>query len=167
MITGREPLADAKILSWTIIREEQTVKTFNPTKESIVRKWYVIDLNEKNLGRAATEIAKILSGKHKPIYSPHIDTGDFVIILNADKFNVTGDKMNQKMYRRHSGYPGGLKEQNLKTLMIKHPDRPVRIAVNGMLAKNRLRSLRMKRLKVYMGGEHPHHAQNPTTLELN
>lgn len=142
------------------------MKTFSPTKESVVRNWFVIDLKDKNLGRAASEIAKILSGKHKPTYSPHIDVGDFVIVLNADKFNATGRKMLQKLFIRHSGYPGGYKEETLTELMAKFPDRPIRHAVNGMLAKNRLRALRMKRLKVYLGEEHPHKAQMPVAYNI-
>ncbi len=142
------------------------MKTFNPKKESIKREWHLIDLKDKNLGRAASEIAVLLSGKHKPTYARHVDTGDFVIIINADKFNVTGNKIMDKMYRRHSGYPGGLKEANLKTLLEKQPERIIRFAVSGMLAKNRLRERRMKRLKVYTGQEHPHHAQNPKTFEM-
>jgi large subunit ribosomal protein L13 len=150
----------------TRIREEKTVKTFSPTTESVVRNWYVIDLKDKTLGRAATEIAKILSGKHKPIFSPHIDTGDFVIVLNAGKFNVTGRKMLQKLFIHHSGYPGGYKEENLTELMARFPDRPIRMAVNGMLAKNKLRAPRMKRLKVYLGEDHPHKAQGPVVYNL-
>jgi large subunit ribosomal protein L13 len=142
------------------------VKTFSPKKESIKRNWYLIDVKDKPLGRAATQIARILSGKHKAIYSPHIDTGDFVIILNADKFKVTGNKMVQKIYSRHSGYPGGLTEETLKDVLVKHPDRPLKMAITKMLAKNRLRAPRMKRLKVYLGTEHPHSAQKPINLNL-
>ena len=142
------------------------MKTYTPTKEKIKRDWYVVNLDGKNLGRAATEIARILCGKHKPIFSPHIDTGDFVIAINADKFAVTGKKMMQKLYRRHSGYPGGFKEQTMRDLFQKHPGRILEYAVKGMLPKNKLRSPRMKRLKIYCADEHPHQAQKPVELTI-
>ncbi|MFP4498402.1 MAG: 50S ribosomal protein L13 [Vulcanimicrobiota bacterium] len=142
------------------------MKTYTPTKESVKRDWYVIDVEGKTLGRAATEIAMLLTGKRKPSYSPHMDMGDFVIVLNADKFHTTGNKMTDKLYRRHSGYPGGLKETNLKTLLEKHPTRALEFAVKGMMPKNRLRSPRMKRLKIYTKDTHPHKAQNPVKKEI-
>ncbi len=142
------------------------MKTYMARKEDIKRKWYVVDVEGKTLGRVATEIARVLMGKHKPEYTPHLDMGDFVIAINADKFVVTGKKMVQKMYRRHSGYPGGLKEQNLKELLSRHPERVLEYAVRGMLPKNKLRSRRMKRLRIYCSPDHPHKAQKPEKLNI-
>lgn len=142
------------------------MKTYTPSINDIKREWYVVDLEGKNLGRAASKVAKILMGKHKPTYSPHMDNGDFVIILNADKFSVTGNKMNDKVYRHHSGHPGGLKEVTLRELLKKHPKKPFTLAVKNMLPKNKLRAKRMKRLKVYCEGSHPHEAQQPRKLEV-
>jgi large subunit ribosomal protein L13 len=148
------------------IREVREVKTYCPSLEKVQRTWYVIDLAGKNLGRSATEIAKILTGKNKPEFTPNIDVGDFVIILNADKFAVTGNKLVAKEYRRHSGYPGGLKTINLKDMIKKYPDRAIMHAVMGMLPKNKLRAERMKRLKIYCTTKHPHQAQNPVEKNL-
>jgi large subunit ribosomal protein L13 len=142
------------------------VKTFSPTVESVERDWYVLDMTGKNLGRTAAEIAKVLMGKNKTTYAPHIDGGDFVIVLNADKFSVTGKRMTQKMYIRHSGYPGGMKKASMREMLEKHPHRILEHAVSGMLPKNRLRALRMKRLKLYTSGKHPHEAQQPKTLNV-
>ncbi|MCE1248343.1 MAG: 50S ribosomal protein L13 [Firmicutes bacterium] len=142
------------------------MKTYFPTLEKVERKWHVIDLAGKNLGRAATEIARILTGKIKPEFTPNIDVGDFVVVVNADKFTVTGNKLVEKEYRRHSGYPGGLKSINLKDLIKKYPERAIKFAVMGMLPKNKLRPDRMKRLKVYTTATHPHQAQNPVEKNL-
>jgi large subunit ribosomal protein L13 len=125
-----------------------------------------VDAEGKTLGRLASRIAAILKGKHKPIYTPHADVGDFVIVINADKIHVTGRKMLQKMYHRHSGYPGGLKSINLRDLLQRHPTRAVEYAVKGMLPKNRLGRRMFKKLKVYAGSDHPHQAQKPQVLEL-
>lgn len=142
------------------------MKTYSPTKESVKRDWYVLDLKGKTLGRAASEVAKILCGKNKPIYSPHIDTGDFIVVVNADKVHVTGNKVEAKVYSRHSGYPGGLRQETLKEVLKSHPERVLEMAVRGMLPKNKLRSPRMKRLKVYCSEQHPHQAQRPVELSI-
>lgn len=132
----------------------------------IERKWYVVDAEGLTLGRMATQVATILRGKHKPCYTPHVDTGDFVIIINADKIVLTGKKLDQKMYYRHSGYPGGLKETKYRDLMEKKPAFVVEKAVRGMLPKNTLGRQMYRKLKVYAGSEHPHQAQNPEILEI-
>lgn len=147
-------------------REEKAVKTYIPKEDEVKRTWYVLDLQGKNLGRTATQIAMVLMGKNKPTYTPNIDVGDFVVLINADKFEVTGNKMNDKMYRHHTGFPGGLKESNLQDLMKKHPDRAIKLAVSGMLPKNKLRARRMKRLKVYCAPTHPHQPQKPVELKV-
>jgi large subunit ribosomal protein L13 len=126
----------------------------------------VVDARGQTLGRLASEIAKILKGKHKPIYTPHLDTGDFVIVINAEKVHVTGNKMDQKMYYRHSGYPGGLKSITLREQLKRHPTRVIRSAVKGMLPHNRLGRATLKKLKVYAGDAHPHEAQQPKPLEF-
>ncbi len=130
------------------------------------REWYVVDATGLTLGRLATQIATVLKGKHKPIYSPGMDCGDFVIVVNAEKVHVTGRKLDQKIYYRFSGYPGGLNEISLRDQLAKHPDRVIQAAVNGMLARNRLRRQLMKKLKVYAGPEHPHQAQEPKPFPL-
>ncbi len=136
-------------------------------KESEVdRQWWVVDLDGKTLGRAATEIAKILRGKHKPIFTPHVDTGDFVVVINAEKIVLTGNKWQQKMYRWHSGYPSGLREMTAEKLHKIRPEELVRRAVKGMLPKNKLGRRLNTKLKVYAGAEHPHQAQMPQTLEI-
>lgn len=132
----------------------------------VERQWWVVDLEGKTLGRAATEIAKVLRGKHKPIFTPHVDTGDFVVVLNADKVVLTGNKWQEKKYRWHSGYPGGLREMTAEELRDVRPEEIVRRAVKGMLPKNRLGRRLNTKLKVYAGGEHPHEAQQPQTLEI-
>jgi large subunit ribosomal protein L13 len=142
------------------------VKTYTVRKGDIKREWYVVDAQGKTLGRLASEIAKILRGKHKPIYVPHLDCGDHVIVVNAEKVRVTGKKLDQKFYYRHSGYPGGLKSINLRDQLQKHPTRVLKAAVRGMLPKNRLGRAMIKKLKVYAGGSHPHQAQQPKVLEL-
>ncbi len=142
------------------------MKTFHQKPEDVVRDWYEIDAAGKTVGRLATHVARLLTGKHKPTYSPHIDGGDFVIITNADKVVFSGNKLAQKKYYRHSGYPGGLKEATAGQLLEKHPDRILRSAINGMLAKNRLRADRMKRLKVYTSATHDHQAQKPSKIDV-
>ena len=146
---------------------KQNMKTFMPKADSIEKKWYVIDANGQTLGRLASEIAKILIGKNKPEFTPSVDRGDYVIVINAEKIVVTGKKETQKMYRRHTGYIGGLKEVVYKDMMAKHPDRIITQAVKGMLPKNTLGSHMLKKMKVYAGSEHNHQAQNPVVLDLN
>jgi large subunit ribosomal protein L13 len=146
---------------------KQNMKTFMAKADSIEKKWYVIDASGQTLGRLASEIAKILIGKNKPEFTPSVDTGDFVIVINAEKVEVTGKKETQKMYRRHTGYIGGLKEVVYKDMMAKHPDRIITQAVKGMLPKNTLGSHMLKKMKVYAGSEHNHQAQNPVVLDLN
>jgi large subunit ribosomal protein L13 len=142
------------------------VRTFTAKKEKIERKWYVVDAEGQTLGRLASRIAPILKGKHKPIYTPHLDCGDFVVVVNAEKVRVTGRKLDQKMYHRHSGYPGGLSSISLRDQLAKHPTRVVHAAVRGMLPKNKLGRRMIKKLKVYAGDSHPHQAQQPKPLEL-
>jgi len=141
-------------------------KTYSAKPEEIERTWYVVDAEGKTLGRLAAEIAKILRGKHKPIYTPHVDTGDYVIVVNADKVRVTGKRLDQKIYYRHSGYIGGLKAVSLRRMLETHPERVIEHAVKGMLPKNRLGRKMYKKLKVYASPDHPHQAQKPQPLEL-
>ncbi len=141
-------------------------KTFIAKKEDVQRDWHVIDATDKVLGRMASRIAMILQGKTKPIYTPHVDTGDFVVVTNAEKIKLTGNKMNEKVYYTHSGYPGGFKEIPIKKWMEKHPDRIVTLAVKRMLPKTKLGSAMLKKLKVYAGSDHSHEAQQPKTLEI-
>ncbi len=142
------------------------MKTYTPKAKDIERGWYLVNAEGKTLGRLASEIAKVLRGKHKPIYTPHLDCGDYVIVINADKVGVTGRKLDQKMYYRHSGYPGGLKSISLRNQLQKHPERVLEAAVRGMLPKNRLGRKMMRKLKVYAGDSHRHQAQQPRVLEL-
>ncbi len=142
------------------------IKTFIAKKEDVQRDWYVIDATDKVLGRMASRIAMILQGKTKPIYTPHVDTGDFVVVTNAEKIKLTGNKMDEKVYYTHSGYPGGFKEIPIKKWMEKHPDRIVNMAVKRMLPKTKLGSAMLKKLKVYAGPDHSHEAQQPKTLEI-
>ncbi|CCO07831.1 50S ribosomal protein L13 [Desulforamulus hydrothermalis] len=135
--------------------------TFMAKPAEIQRKWYVIDAEGKALGRVAAEAARILRGKHTPMYTPHVDTGDHVIVINADKVILTGKKLDQKMYTRHSGYPGGLKQFSYRIMLDKRPELMVEKAVKGMLPHNRLGAQQFKKLKVYAGSEHPHQAQKP------
>lgn len=135
-------------------------------KEDVKRKWYLIDAEGKVLGRLASEIAKILMGKHKPQYTPHADCGDFVIVINASKVAVTGKKLQQKIYRWHSGYPSGLKEKTLEWMLENRPERVIYLAVKRMLPANRLRKRRLKRLKIYPDDKHPHAAQKPEILNI-
>mgnify|MGYP001018579732 CR=1 FL=1 len=142
------------------------MKTFMAKPQEVERKWYVVDASGKTLGRLASEIAKILRGKHKPIYTPHVDTGDHVIVINAEKVHLTGKKLDQKLYRRHSQYPGGLKEISYRELMNKKPAFVVYEAVRGMLPHNSLGRKMIKKLRVYAGPNHNHEAQKPEMLEL-
>ncbi len=132
----------------------------------VERKWYLVDAEGKTLGRLCSEIAKILRGKHKPQFTPHVDTGDFVIVVNAEKVKLTGKKLDKKVYYRHSGYPGGIKSINAKRLLEKFPERVIEYAVWGMLPKNSLGRRQFKKLKVYRGPNHPHEAQKPEKLDL-
>ncbi len=142
------------------------MKTFSIKKENVIRDWWIIDAKDKTLGRLASRIAIILRGKHKPEFTPHIDNGDFVIVINADKVRLTGKKVEQKLYRHHSGYPGGLKEIPLSKKMKKDPEGVIIHAVSGMLPKNKLGRKMIKKLKVYPGENYPHQAQKPKKLEL-
>ena len=142
------------------------MKTFMASPSTIDRKWYVIDADGMTLGRLASEAAKILRGENKPIFTPHEDTGDYVIVINADKITVTGRKLEQKIYYNHSDYVGGMKETDLKTMLAKKPERVIELAVKGMLPKGPLGRKMIKKLFVYAGSEHPHQAQKPEALEL-
>ena len=142
------------------------MRTFTAKTKDIEREWFVVDAEGQTLGRLASRIAPILRGKHKPIYTPHMDCGDYVIVINADKVRVTGRKLDQKMYYRHSGYPGGLKSISLRDQLAQHPERVIEAAVRGMLPKNKLGRRMFKKLKVYAGDSHPHQAQQPKPLEL-
>jgi len=142
------------------------MKTFVAKEEEVQKNWYVVDAENKVVGRIATQIAMRLRGKHKPIYTPHTDTGDFVVVINADKVALTGRKWDNKTYYRYSGYIGGLKEISAKKLLEKQPENILRFAVKGMLPKNSLGRRQLKKLKIYAGPEHPHQAQKPTLLEI-
>jgi large subunit ribosomal protein L13 len=142
------------------------VKTYAVKASEIERHWWVVDAADQTLGRLATRIATLLEGKHKVTYTPHLDTGDHVVVVNAARVKVTGNKLVQKKYYRHSGYPGGLKEESLQALMARKPELVIERAVKGMLPQNRLGRAMIKKLKVYRGPDHPHQAQSPTTAEL-
>ncbi|NJL38294.1 MAG: 50S ribosomal protein L13 [Leptolyngbyaceae cyanobacterium RM2_2_4] len=141
-------------------------KTYVPSQNSLERNWYVVDAADQRLGRLASEIAMVLRGKNKPTYTPHLDTGDFVIVVNAEKVSVTGKKYSQKLYRRHSGRPGGMKTETFAKLQARVPERIIEQAVKGMLPKNTLGRQLFTKLKVYVGPEHPHEAQKPETLQI-
>ena len=142
------------------------MRTFTPKPGDVDRRWHVIDATDVVLGRLASQTAILLRGKHKPTFAPHVDTGDFVIIINADKVALTGAKLEQKRAYRHSGYPGGLKSQSYTELLEKHPTRAVEKAVRGMLPKNSLGRAQLSKLKVYAGSDHPHSAQKPEAFEI-
>lgn len=142
------------------------MKTYSPSIHDIQRHWYEVDADQQVLGRLAAEVARLLMGKHKPMWTPHLDTGDYVVIVNAAKVRVTGDKLNQKMYARHSGYPGGFKQRSLADMMARFPERVVEEAVRGMLPHTRLGAAMLKKLKVYAGPTHEHAAQQPTLLTV-
>jgi large subunit ribosomal protein L13 len=155
------------ILGRLSARGEFEVKTTVSAREQdIQRDWYVVDAQGQTLGRLATRVASVLRGKHKPLYTPHIDCGDYVVIVNAEKIHTTGQRLTQKKYYRHSGYPGGLKEVTLREQLEKFPNRVLEQAVRGMLPKNRLGRQMFKKLKVYAGPDHPHQAQQPKVLNL-
>jgi large subunit ribosomal protein L13 len=157
---------DARRASAAAPDEEGSVSTFTPTPADITRAWHVIDAEGMVLGRLATEVARILRGKHKPMYTPHLDTGDHVIIVNADKVVLSSDKAEKKYAYRHTGYPGGLRRVRYTQFMSERPEDAVRKAVKGMLPKNRLGRAQISKLKVYAGPNHPHAAQGPVTLDL-
>jgi large subunit ribosomal protein L13 len=141
------------------------MKTYSAKPREIEQSWYLVDAEGETLGRLATEIADVLRGKRKPAYTPHVDTGDFVVVVNAEKIRVTGNKLEQKIYYRHSGYPGGLRQRTLAEQLQRRPEEVIRKAVKGMLPKNRLAAAQLRKLKVYAGPEHPHEAQNPAPLK--
>ena len=143
------------------------MKTYSAKPESVQREWFIVDAAEKTLGRLATEIALRLKGKHKPEYTPHVDTGDYIVVINAEKIRVTGKKTTDKMYYRHTGYPGGLRSISFDKLIDHKPEMIIEQAVKGMLPKNPLGRDMYRKLKVYAGSEHPHAAQQPQTLEIN
>ena len=142
------------------------MKTFSAKSETVKRDWYLVDASGKTLGRLCTELARRLRGKHKPVYTPHVDTGDYLVVINADKIAVTGNKLADKMYHRFTGYVGNLKTQSLQQMLDKHPERVIEIAVKGMLPKNPLGRAMYRKLKVYSGSEHPHTAQQPQALDI-
>lgn len=142
------------------------MKTMSANSATVRHDWYVVDASDKTLGRLASSIASRLRGKHKPEYTPHVDTGDYIVVINADKVRVTGNKTKDKKYYRHSNYPGGIKEINFEDLRAKDPERPIRLAVKGMLPRGPLGREMLSKLKIYGGPEHPHAAQQPKTLEL-
>jgi large subunit ribosomal protein L13 len=142
------------------------MKTYQATKEELDPKWYVVNAEGKVLGRLSTELAKILKGKNKPTYTPHLDTGDFVVVINAGKVTLTGNKLKDKIYYHHTGYPGGIKQTSAEKLLAKKPTEIIRIAVKGMLPKNSLGRQMLRKLKIYAGPNHPHEAQKPAPLEL-
>ena len=140
------------------------MKTFSAKKEEVVHDWFVVDAETEILGRLATKIAHILRGKHKPIYTPHVDTGDFIVVTNAEKIKLTGNKVQGKQYYRHTGYPGGIRSMNAEEMLEKKPEMVIMKAVRGMLPKNRLGRQMIKKLKIYAGKDHPHMAQQPKPL---
>jgi large subunit ribosomal protein L13 len=143
------------------------MKSYMARPLEVERKWYVVDAEGKHLGRLATEIVRVLRGKNKPQYTPHVDVGDFVVVVNADRVAVSGRKAQQRVYRRHSGYPGGMKETSYQQMLARKPTEVLRKAVYGMMPKTRLARKQFKKLKIYAGPEHPHAAQDPQTLEVN
>jgi len=142
------------------------MKTFVAKEQEVQKNWYVVDAEDKVLGRLATQVAERLRGKHKPIFTPHADTGDFVVVVNADKIRLSGKKWKEKLYYWHTGYSGGIKYLSARQMLKKKPENMVRLAVRGMLPKNSLGRRQLKKLKVYAGAEHPHQAQQPETLEI-
>jgi large subunit ribosomal protein L13 len=142
------------------------MKTYVATPQDRERNWVLVDAKGKTLGRLATQIADLLRGKRKPTYTPHIDVGEFVVVINAEQIAVTGDKLHDKMYYRHSGYPGGLKKRTLNDMLERRPEEVIRLAVKGMLPRNRLARKQLTKLKVYAGPDHPHAAQQPVALDI-
>ncbi len=143
------------------------MKTYVPNLKDADKTWWLVDADGQNLGRLATQIASVLRGKHRPEVTPHLDLGDHVIVVNAEKIVVTGNRLDGKMYHRHSGYPGGLRSMNLRDMLDRHPDRVLKLAVKGMLPRGRLGRQHLTKLRVYSGAEHPHEAQVPTPYLLN
>ena len=148
------------------VRGKEQMRTVSAKPETVKRDWFVVDAAGLTLGRMATEIARRLRGKHKPVYTPHVDTGDYIVVVNAEKVRVTGNKETDKIYHRHTGYIGGLKSVPFNKLIASHPERPIQNAVKGMLPKNALGNAMFKKLKVYAGTEHPHTAQQPQELTI-
>jgi large subunit ribosomal protein L13 len=146
------------------VRRFSVMRTWNAKPAEIERRWYVVDADGETLGRLATRIADTLRGKHKPQYTPHVDTGDFVVVVNADRISVTGKKLDDKIYYRHSGYPGGLRSRTLRAELERRPTEVLRRAVKGMLPRNRLGRAQLRKLKIYAGPQHPHAAQSPAPL---
>ena len=142
------------------------MRTYSAKLETVERDWYVVDATDRPLGRLASEIAKRLRGKHKPVFTPHVDTGDYIIVINAEKIGVTGKKRTDKIYYRHSGYPGGIKSMSLEKMLARVPERVLEIAVKGMLPKGPLGRAMYRKLRVYAGGDHKHAAQQPKTLSI-
>ncbi len=142
------------------------MKTFTAKKETVRRDWYIVDATDKTLGRLSTEIANRLRGKHKPEFTPHVDTGDYIVVVNAEKVRVSGNKGTGKVYHHHTGFPGGIKSITFEKLIQKAPERAITMAVKGMMPKNKLSRAMMGKLKVYAGSEHPHSAQQPKALEV-
>ena len=161
-----QPLNAGRASSAAPLIEETLMKTFSAKPAEVKHEWFVIDATDKVLGRVASEVALRLRGKHKAIYTPHVDTGDFIIVVNADKIRVTGNKAEDKVYYRHSGYPGGIYATSFKDMQAKHPGRALEKAVKGMLPKGPLGYAMIKKLKVYAGATHPHTAQQPKALEI-
>jgi large subunit ribosomal protein L13 len=162
-VSGR--CSQARVVQ-TRSREGLTVRTYSPKPGDVQRQWHVIDATDVVLGRLATQAATLLRGKHKPMYAPHVDTGDFVIVVNADKIALTGNKREAKMAYRHSGYPGGLRATPYSQLLERHPEKAVEKAIKGMLPHNSLGRTMLRKLKVYAGPEHPHQAQSPEPYEI-
>ena len=142
------------------------MKTVSARKETVTRQWYVVDAAGKTLGRLCTEIANRLRGKHKPEFTPHVDTGDYIVVVNAEKIVVTGKKTTDKLYQHHTGYPGGIKSISFDKLLLKSPEMVIEKAVKGMMPKNKLSRAMLSKLKIYAGNDHPHSAQQPTLLEI-
>ena len=142
------------------------MKTVSARKETVTRQWYVVDAAGKTLGRLCTEIANRLRGKHKPEFTPHVDTGDYIVVVNAEKIVVTGNKTTDKLYQHHTGYPGGIKSISFDKILLKSPEMIIEKAVKGMMPKNKLSRAMLSKLKVYAGNDHPHSAQQPTLLEI-
>ena len=144
----------------------RSYQTFSAKNETVQRDWYLVDASGKTLGRLAVELARRLRGKHKPVYTPHVDTGDYLVVINAEKIAVTGNKLADKQYHRFTGYVGNLKTETLSQALVRHPERVIEIAVKGMLPKNTLGRAMYRKLKVYAGAEHPHAAQQPQVLDI-
>jgi large subunit ribosomal protein L13 len=170
LTTGNQTVIVVKRRELLLLRavpyDPRPVKTYVAKPSDRQRDWYVVDAEGQTLGRLATRIADALRGKRKPEYTPHIDTGDFIVVVNAEKIRVTGDKLNQKRYWRHSGYPGGIKSRTLAEMLERRPEEVIRKAVKGMLPRNRLARQQLTKLKVYAGPEHPHEAQQPKPMEI-